>query len=1168
MSSLPLILASLLHHWRMNFAVAAGVAVGTAVLTGALLVGDCMRESLRHLTLDRLGRIDQALVSERFFRAELSDELATKEQFVQNFSSAAPVILLNASLQQTDRENRQSPARADHVNLLGCDPRFWQLDGGGPKQLPGPGQIVLNQALAEQLGAVAGDDVLLWLPRPGLIPGDSPLGKKNETLHSHRMRVSEVIPTDGLGRFGLRPTQQLPRNAYVSLEWLQEQLRNPGQVNAILVAGKYLQSKPLAGGDKILQQLLKPSAADYGLKVQQSALGYINITCDTMLIHPKVENAVWNALGPLEPSSWPSLGTNRRIIGSGDEIPFSIQPALTYLAITIACGDKEIPYSTITAINLGTQPPLGPWLTPEGTAIQPLTGDQIVLNAWAAKELDAKVGDVISVTYFEPESVQGQLHQKTAEFHLAAIAQMAGAADDRALTPAVAGLTEQSSMRDWDAPFPFDGRRIKPRDEQYWKQHGATPKAFVPLATGRRLWGGRFGQTTSIRVRPTPGMTAEGLEAKLALDPAAMGFVFQPVKAQGLAASAGTTPFNLLFLGFSFFIIAAAVMLVVLMFRLGIDRRAAQIGILLAVGIKRAQVTGLFAAEGLLVAALGSLLGVAAGVAYAALMLLGLRTWWVEAVTTPFLRLYVSPASPSLAIGYVSGLAVAFIAIAWSVRRIGRIAPHRLLAGQTTREIVRPAHKRAAGSSKAALHKRTVPFFLILVSLAPVVPLLLISMNEEVQAVVFFAAGAFVLAIWLLLSWIQLHIGAARKAVRVGRGNLARLALRNAGRNPGRSALCIGLIASACFLIVAVSAFRLDPTQQTPTLNSGNGGFALAAESDQPIFNDPNTREGLVTLAFSDSEIAQMQGTKTILFRVKPGDDASCLNLYRPGQPRVLGVPRSLIDRGGFAWAAAPRDSDNPWRLLADDMPPDADGIARVPVVMDKNTAAYSLHLGGPGSTYDITDGSGQTVRLVVAALLDDSIFQGDLLIDEEAFLRCFPEMSGYRFFLVQTPPGKAAEVAAVLQRLLGSYGLSVETTGRRLAEFLAVQNTYLSTFQSLGGLGLLLGTIGLAAVQLRGVLERRGELALLRAAGFRRRKLAIMVMIENALLLAAGLGIGVLAALVAVLPHMLYRTAAIPWKSLTLTLAAVLLVGLLSGLAAVRAVLRAPLLPALREEH
>src|SRR4029078_9338483 len=103
----------------------------------------------------------------------------------------------------------------------------------------------------------------------------------------------------------------------------------------------------------------------------------------------------------------------------------------------------------------------------------------------------------------------------------------------------------------------------------------------------------------------------------------------------------------------------------------------------------------------------------------------------------------------------------------------------------------------------------------------------------------------------------------------------------------------------------------------------------------------------------------------------------------------------------------------------------------------------------------------------------------------------------------------EVSAVAGALEEGLGVFGFDAQKTTERLAEFLAVQNTYLSTFQSLGGLGLLLGTFGLATVQLRNVLERRGELALLRATGFRRRRLAQLVMIENGLLLLGGLAVG-----------------------------------------------------------
>ena len=176
-----------------------------------------------------------------------------------------------------------------------------------------------------------------------------------------------------------------------------------------------------------------------------------------------------------------------------------------------------------------------------------------------------------------------------------------------------------------------------------------------------------------------------------------------------------------------------------------------------------------------------------------------------------------------------------------------------------------------------------------------------------------------------------------------------------------------------------------------------------------------------------------------------------------------------------------------------------------------------------------------------------------------------FPSRGGYEFFLIDAPPEREPAITEALEAELAGFGLDVATAAQRLQSFQAVENTYLATFQTLGGLGLLLGTLGLAVVLLRNVLERRSELAVLRAMGFRRRRLGWLVVTENSLALMAGIVIGSLAALVAVWPHLREASASVPWVSLALTLLLVLVVGTMASLAAVRQALRASLVPALR---
>ncbi len=184
--------------------------------------------------------------------------------------------------------------------------------------------------------------------------------------------------------------------------------------------------------------------------------------------------------------------------------------------------------------------------------------------------------------------------------------------------------------------------------------------------------------------------------------------------------------------------------------------------------------------------------------------------------------------------------------------------------------------------------------------------------------------------------------------------------------------------------------------------------------------------------------------------------------------------------------------------------------------------------------------------------MLRDSVFQSELLMGEERFLRHFPEVSGFRYFLVETSPGDVARAESLLEDRLDDFGLDASTTASRIASFHRVENTYLSTFQSLGALGLLLGTLGLAAIVLRNVFERRRELALLRAVGYRPRAIGVLLLAENGLLLTLGLFSGALSALVAIAPAIQERGWSFGSGAGAVFLGAVVAAGTLASLAAV----------------
>jgi ABC-type antimicrobial peptide transport system permease subunit len=991
-----LLARNLAWYWRTNLAVLLGVATATGVLGGAALVGESVRAGLRDLVLARLGDTVSIVTRPGFFR--------------QDLAVGTPIIALEGVV--------------DHeagVEVYGMDTP----------------QVLITAALAQELGAKPGDDILLRIPKPSSIPLESLQGRRDDAIRTIRLTVGQPErPATGvrdLPSFSLRPQQGDVRAVYVPLARLQRDLNQPGKVNTILLSHAPIDLKQ------------HYTLADVGLRVRTlEKPACLSLEADSALLSDAVATAAQ------------SLG-------------FRTQPILTYLINGIRGGKHEIPYSLVTALD---------------SELAPASESGITLNDWAARELGAHIGDPVTLEYYVWRS-DARLHTETAQFRVEHIVPLAGAAADPDFAPDYPGITESRNLRDWDPPFPLDMSRIRPADEQYWNRYRTTPKAFIRLARGRELWGTRFGSLTSIRVFPPSPAFAEAL--RTALDPKRAGLTVVPVRSQALEAARGATDFGEYFVYFSFFLMVSALLLTGLFFKLGIEQRTREIGVLRSLGFSASKIRTLFLLEGAVLAVAGALAGVGVALLYGALVLLGLRTWWFDAVGTRLLGLHAS--IPPLALGAAAGVVTGLAAVAWTLRGLRPVTPRALLAGDLG---------AAWWGRRFRLPAATVAVLLAAASLF------------ANQTAGFFFAGTFLLIAALLFQSAWFH---ARGLQHIG--GLVALGLRSVRYRPGRSVLCIALIASATFVIASLEAFRRN--------GSPPGDFQLVADSELPIFQN----------------IPPLEGVEFIPFRVHPGDDVSCLNLYQPQNPRILAPP--------------PR---NPWPLLDSRLPGGA-----VPAIADTNSLTYSLHRK-LGEEFDLAG-----VRYRIVAALQDSVFQGELLVSEQNFLRLFPDSAGYRFFLIRTRPGKADEVARTLTAALSDYGFVVQSTAARLASFHKVENTYLATFRALGGLGLLLGTVGLAAVLMRNVLERRRELALLRAVGYRPRHLFTMVLAENVFLLLMGLATGAVCAALATAPAVFARGGHVPVASLAVLLALVAAAGIASSSLATAVALRSPLLDALKSE-
>ncbi|RPH74317.1 MAG: FtsX-like permease family protein, partial [Candidatus Rokuibacteriota bacterium] len=425
---------------------------------------------------------------------------------------------------------------------------------------------------------------------------------------------------------------------------------------------------------------------------------------------------------------------------------------------------------------------------------------------------------------------------------------------------------------------------------------------------GQELWQTRFGRLTSIRVSLRGDLGPFVAAVRARLDPEAAGFTLAAVRSEGLDRSRGAVDLGAYFVSFSFFLIVAALLLSASFFRLGVEQRAREIGTLRAVGFRAGTLRKMFAAEAAVLAGGGSLLGLAGGLAYAALLVLGLRTWWIGAVGTE--RLHLSASWVHLAAGAVTGIAVSIAAAVWTLRGLRRASPRALLSG-------------TIDGTHGTGRRRYLPSVITAgASLAGAGSLLVASALELMpQAAAFFGGGALLLVASLAVTSLFLERARPRPIAGSGWPALVRLGVRSATHRPGRSLFSIGMVASAVFVIVSVEAFRKDPGEVHAGPHSGTGGYVLVARSALPIAHDLNSAAGREALNMSEEDAPELKGVRFAPFRVRPGDDASCLNLYRSQQPRVLGLPSALVSHDGFAWAQKPGDAANPWTLLNRESP-------------------------------------------------------------------------------------------------------------------------------------------------------------------------------------------------------------------------------------------------------
>jgi ABC-type lipoprotein release transport system permease subunit len=1090
-------------YWKTHLATGLAVLVSAAVLAGALTVGDSIRATLSRRTAMRLGDVGTAVICRGLFRAELATDLENKFTGQPGRTNISVAPILSVG---GFAENADASARAGDIQVIGVDGRFWKMGPEAAEDLTAglDNAVAVGRSLARRLNLEVGQDIVVRMEAAGGEPAEALLTPQEQRRISLRQRVGRIVEDVQFGGFDLYSRPDGGLNVYVSLQQLNMLMGHKGRLwaNMILVAGTVETSEIGA----TLSQAWQLEDAGLSLHLLDWPRG-LELRSREVFFNDAIASRIANS------------------------VPGS-RGVMTYFVNEFRRDNRRVPYSFISALEGKGQEEI----------FAALAQNEMIINEWLADQLKASEGDKIEIRYFVPS--QGKrLSEQRETLVVKSVVPMMGTGADATLMPAIGSMADAENCRDWDSGIPIDLSKIRPADEQYWDKYKGAPKAFVSMATAKLLWSSRFGTLTAIRYS-VDEYDARTLQSKIlaAIEPWQAGFMIQDIRHTARKSVGATTDFGGLTVGLSMFLILASLILAGLVWSFGLRRRAGQLGILRATGFTQGQAGRIFLLEESPVILTAVALGAACGLIYTRWIIGGLNSIWAGAAG----RIEIYFAWKWQTMIFAAGISFLMALIVWWIRMRGLEKRPTVDLLERSEEIFIPSGKMrltAVGAGLAGLAAVGMGIYAADVSAQEAIGL-------------FFGCGAMI----LIAAGLLLSAGLSYLGIRAGQvsKSLCGLAVKNAARRKGRSLAAALTLAMGVFVVIATGVFQqAGPTDPT-VKDSGTGGFTLWAQSSIPLANElADPRFG------QENGIVPAEGgpLNAVSVRLLPAEDASCLNIARVQQPMLWGVrAEALAGRFRFKKVAGKDIPGNPWELLNENVGQDV-----VPAIGDRATVYWGLHKD-VGDHIDYLDQSGRVFRLEIVALLDDSIWQGGLLISEKQFLRRFEGSSGWNVFLIDAPQQSLQSFSETLTRSLSAYGLEVRTTADRLAEFHEVQNTYIRIFMVLGAMGLVLGTVGAGLVVLLNLLDRMGELAMMRATGFKKSKLCWMLFLEHAGLLTAGLFLGVISAMAAAGPQ-LGRPEDLPGKMIGGLIATMWGSGLFWVLMAAMAAMRGDLLEPLRKE-
>ncbi|UCE37486.1 MAG: FtsX-like permease family protein [Thermoplasmata archaeon] len=338
-----------------------------------------------------------------------------------------------------------------------------------------------------------------------------------------------------------------------------------------------------------------------------------------------------------------------------------------------------------------------------------------------------------------------------------------------------------------------------------------------------------------------------------------------------------------------------------------------------------------------------------------------------------------------------------------------------------------------------------------------------------------------------------------------------------------KTGMTLGMFALIIFTVTVIAMFSsILASQSDAMLEEQSGGYDIMGTTN-PRTPFENLSMDTLPSELQDYDIKQLETITSAVVTVEEydvtkseGNDFVVPGTMKVEQYQLLGASDAFLSNNGFTLIE--RDDryetdGDAWEALSENSSYCIIDGTKLGYMEGDVDPSETIDIVGAfvGGTITITDmgGSNRTRVLTVIGIMDQMFFFQGILVQKDVVRNEYGGVDS--LVLIELGEGEDTDtVAKAFEKHYLELGLQTSDLAGIINSFISLFNNMLYLMEGFLGIGLLVGIAGIGIISYRNVIERRQQIGMLRAIGFKRRMIAKSFLIETSFITILGILIGI----------------------------------------------------------